>query len=313
MKILVMGTGGVGGYYGGLLALQGNEVTFISRGAHLYAIRHEGLKVKSVHGDFTVFPANATEDPDKVEPVDLILFCVKTYNTDEAAEAIKSAVGAQTVVLSLQNGIDAAERIGKVVGPEHVIGGATWLSSAVEAPGVIRQISQFRRIVFGELAGGRSERIQSIYEVLNQTGITVEISENIQKILWTKLVFIAAVSSIGSLTRLPMGDYRAIPETRSLLSSIMQEVESLARTVGVSLDGDVVQQWLEFIDSSAPHIKPSMQLDVEAGHRTELESMIGVIGRKGRELGVPTPVADFVYGSLLPIELKARNEYAPPP
>ena len=307
MKILVMGTGGVGGYYGGLLAQQGNEVTFISRGAHLYAIRHEGLKVKSVHGDFTVSPANATEDPAKVEPVDLVLFCVKTYNTDEAAQAIRPAVGSQTAVLSVQNGIDAAERIGKAVGMEHVLGGATWLSSAVEAPGVIKQISQFRRIVLGELAGGTSERIQSIYEVLNQTGITVEISEDIQKVLWTKLVFITAVSSVGSLSRLPMGDYRSIPETRALLSSLMQEVESLARARGVNLDGDVVQKWLEFIDNSAPHIKPSMQLDVESGHRTELESMIGVVGRNGRELGVPTPAADFVYASLLPIELKARN------
>ena len=313
MKILIMGTGGVGGYYGGLLAQQGNEVTFISRGAHLYAIRHEGLKVKSVHGDFTVFPANATEDPSKVEPVDLILFSVKTYNTDEAAQAIRSTISPQTVVLSLQNGIDAAERIGKVIGLQHVLGGATWLSSAVEAPGVIKQVSQFRRIVFGELDGGRSERIQSIYEVLNKTGITVEISEDIQKVLWTKLVFITAVSSIGSLTRLPMGDYRSIPETRSLLSSIMQEVESVARAKGVNLDGDVVQKWLEFIDNSAPNIKPSMQLDVEAGHRTELESMIGVIGRKGRELRVPTPVADFVYGSLLPVELKALREFSPPP
>ena len=313
MKILIMGTGGVGGYYGGLLAQQGNEVTFISRGAHLYAIRHEGLKVKSVHSDFTVFPANATEDPAKVEPVDLILFCVKTYNTDEAAEAIKSAVGPQTVVLSLQNGIDAAERIGKIIGLEHVIGGATWLSSAVEAPGVIKQISEFRRIVFGELGGDRSERIQSIYEVLNHTGITVEISDNIQKILWTKFVFIAAASSIGSLTRLAMGDYRSIPETRGLLSSIMQEVESLANAQGILLDPDVVQKSLEFTDNAAPHIKPSMQLDVESGRRTELESMVGVIGRKGRELGVPTAAADFVYAALLPIELKARNEYAPPP
>lgn len=313
MKILVMGTGGVGGYYGGLLAQQGNEVTFISRGAHLYALRHEGLKVKSVHGDFTVFPANATEDPAKVEPVDLILFCVKTYNTDEAAEAILPTVGPQTVVMSLQNGIDAAERIGKVVGLEHVLGGATWLSSAVEAPGVIKQISEFRRIVFGELSGGRSERIQAIYEVLNQTGITVEISENIQKVLWTKFVFIAAASSVGSLTRLPMGDYRSIPETRSLLSSIMEEVETLAHAQGVTLDPDVVQKSLEFTDNAAPQIKPSMQVDVETGHRTELESMVGVIGRKGRELGVPTPVVDFVYAALLPIELKARNEYAPAP
>jgi 2-dehydropantoate 2-reductase len=313
MKILIMGTGGVGGYYGGLLAQQGNDVTFIARGAHLYAIRHEGLNVKSAHGDFTVFPANATEDPAKVDPVDLILFCVKTYNTDEAAEAIRPAVGPQTVILSLQNGVDAAERIGKVVGMEQVIGGATWLSSAVEAPGVIKQISQFRRIVFGELAGGRSERIESIFKVLNQTGITVEISEDIQKVLWTKLVFITAVSSIGSLTRLPMGDFRSISETRSLLSRIMQEVESVARARGVNLDEDVVQKWLEFIDNAAPQIKPSMQLDVEAGRRTELESMIGVVGRKGRERGVSTPAADFVYASLLPVELKARNEYAPAP
>jgi 2-dehydropantoate 2-reductase len=313
MKILIMGTGGVGGYYGGLLAQQGNEVTFISRGAHLYAIRHEGLKVKSVHDDFTVFPANATEDPAKVEPVDLILFCVKTYNTDEAAEAIRPVIGPQTVVLSLQNGVDAAERIGKVVGLEHVLGGATWLSSAVEAPGIIKQISEFRRIVYGELAGGRSERIQSIFEVLKNTGITVEISENIQKILWTKFVFIAAASSIGSLTRLPMGDYRSVPETRRLLSSIMQEVEAVAHAQGITLDADVVQKSLAFTDNAAPHIKPSMQLDVESGRRTELESMVGVIGRKGRELGIPTPVADFVYDSLLPIELKARNEYASPP
>ena len=308
MKILVMGTGGVGGYYGGLLAQQGNEVTFIARGAHLYAIRHEGLKVKSIHGDFTVFPANATEDPARVEPVDLILFCVKTYSTDEAAQAIRPAIGPQTVVLSLQNGVDAAERIGQGVGVEHVIGGATWLSSAVEAPGVIKQISQFRRIVFGELTGGRSERIQSIFEVLHATGIDIEISEDIQKILWTKFVFISAVSAFGSLTRLPMGEYRAVPETRRLISGIMQEVEALARAQNIALDPDVVQKSLEFMDNAAPHIKPSMQLDVESGRRTELESMVGVIGRKGRERGVPTPVTDFVYGSLLPVALKARDE-----
>lgn len=313
MKILIMGTGGVGGYYGGLLAQQGHEVTFIARGAHLYALRHDGLTVKSVHGDFKVSPVSATDEPINVGPVDLILFSVKTYHTEDAAQAIRPAVGRQTAVMSLQNGIDAAERIGKVIGAEHVIGGATWLSSAVEAPGVIKQVSEFRRIVLGELGGGRSERIQSIFEVLNQLGITVELSENIQKVLWTKFVFISAVSSIGSLTRLPMGDYRSVPESRRLLSSIMQEVESLARAQGIGLDEDVMARSLEFIDNSGPHIKTSMQLDVETAHRTELESMVGVIGRKGRELGVPTPTADFVYAALLPVELKARNEYASPP
>ena len=310
MKILVMGTGGVGGYYGGLLAGQGNDVTFIARGAHLFAIRHAGLKVHSIHGDFTVSPANATDDPINVGPVDLILFCVKAYSTDEAAQAIRPAVGAQTVVLSLQNGIDAAERIGKVIGMEHLIGGATWLSSAVEAPGVIRQVSQFRRVVLGELDGTRSERIQSVYEVLKNTGITVELAENILKLLWTKFVFISSASSLGSLTRLPMAEYRSIPETRAMITGLMREVEALARAQNIPLDQDVVQKTLDFMDSTAPHIKASMQLDVESGHRTELESMVGVIGRKGRELNVPTPVADLIYAALLPVELKARQEFS---
>ena len=313
MKILIMGTGGVGGYYGGLLAQAGNDITFIARGAHLYAIRHEGLKVHSVHGDFVLSPANATDNPIHVGPVDLILFSVKAYSTDEAAQAIQPAIGPQTVVLSLQNGIDAAERIGKVVGAEHLIGGATWLSSAVEAPGVIRQVSQFRRIVLGELDGTRSERIQSIFEVLNNTGITVEISENILKILWTKFVFISSASSFGSLTRLPMGEFRSIPETRAMITGLMREVETLARAQGIALDEDVVPKCLEFMDNAAPHIKASMQLDVESGHRTELESMVGVIGRKARELGLPTPIADFLYATLLPIELKARQEFASAP
>lgn len=307
MKIMIMGTGGVGGYYGGLLAQQGNDVTFIARGAHLEAIQKNGLQVKSIFGDFTVNPAKATDNPADIGTVDLILFCTKTYGTDEATQAIKPVIGPQTAVLSLLNGVDATERIGKVVGMEHVIGGATWLSSAVEAPGVIKQVSQFRRIVFGELDGSRSERIQSIHDVLNNNGVTVEVSENILKILWTKFVFISSASSFGSLTRLPMGEYRSVPETRATITGLMREVEAVARAQGINLDEDVVQKSLDFMDSAAPHIKASMQLDVDAGRKTELEAMVGVIGRKGRELSVPTPIADFVYASLLPIELKARN------
>jgi len=312
MKIVVIGTGGVGGYYGGLLAQQKNDVTFIARGAHLEAIRKNGLQVKSIFGDFAVVPAKATDNPADAGHADLILFCTKTYDTDKAAEAVKSAVGPETAVLSLQNGVDAVERIGKAVGMEHVIGGATWLSSAVEAPGVIKQVSQFRRIVFGELDGSRSERIQSIHEVLKNTGVTVEVTEDILKILWTKFVFISAASSFGSLTRLPMGDYRSIPETREMITGLMREVEAVARAQEIALDEDVVQKSLDFMDNAAPHIKASMQLDVEGGRRTELESMVGVIGRKGREWNVSTPIADFIYASLLPVELKARKGSSSP-
>lgn len=308
MKISVMGSGAVGGYYGGSLARAGHDVTFIARGAHLAALRTNGLKVNSVHGDFTISPVQATDIPAEVGPVDLVLVCVKTPDTDQAAQAIKPMVGPDTTVMSLQNGIDAAERIGAVVGMKHIVGGATWLSSAIETPGVIRQISQFRRIVLGELDGRITPRVQALFEVLKSTGATVELSDNIVKVLWTKFVFIASISGIGSLTRLGIGDYRAVPETRALLVSLMREVEAVARANGITLDTDAIEQILVLIDNAAPTIKPSMQLDVEAGRRSELESMIGIICRKGRELGVPTPITDIVYAALLPGELKARNK-----
>ena len=302
-----MGSGGVGAYYGGLLAQQGNDVIFIARGAHLQALRANGLQVKSVHGDFHIVPVKATDTPAEAGVVDLILFCVKTYNTDEAVKAIQPAIGAQTVVMSLQNGVDAPERIGKITGMEHVLGGVTHISSALEAPGVVKQVSQFRRIAFGELDGSISPRAQGIDEVLRSTGITVEITRDIRKVLWTKLVFISAASGLGSLTRLSMGNYRSVPETRTMIVSLMREVEATARAQDIALDTDVVEKSLKFMDDAAPHIKASMQLDVEASRRTELESMIGVIERRGRELGVPTPVAGMVYASLLPGEIAARK------
>jgi 2-dehydropantoate 2-reductase len=311
MKIAIMGTGGVGGYYGGLLAKQGHAVTFIARGAHLKAIQSHGLQVKSIFGDFQINPAGVTDDPAQIGPVDLVLFVTKSYHTDQAAQAIKPLVGPETAVLSLQNGIDAVDRIGAVVGREHMLAGATWLSSAVEAPGVIKQVSQFRRVVLGELDGQVASRAQAIHKAFQETGIAAELSENILKVLWTKFVFISAASSLGSLTRLPMGDYRSIPETRAMIVSLMNEVKAVAQGQGITLDEDVVQKSLDFMDNAAHHIKASMQLDVEAGRRSELESMVGVIGRRGRETGILTPVADFVYASLLPIELKAQNNATP--
>jgi len=307
MKIAVIGSGGVGGYYGGLLAQQGHAVTFVARGAHLEAIRKNGLQIKSVHGSFTVKPAATAESPAEIGPVDLVLFCTKTYDTDRAAESIRPILTPETAVLSLQNGIDAAERIGRVVGIAHMLGAATWIASVIESPGVISQVSAFRRIVLGELDGRITPRALAIYEVLKAAEITVELTDNILKVLWTKFVFIAAVSGVGALTRLEMGDYRAVPETRGLLTGIMREVEALARMQNIALDADVVEKSLAFIDASAPAIKASMQRDIEAGHVSEVEAIIGIIGRKGRELGIPTPFSDVVYAALIPIDLKARQ------
>ena len=307
MKIAIIGTGGVGGYYGGLLAQQGEEVTFLARGAHLQAIRQHGLRIESIHGDVTIAPARATDQLAQIGPVDLALFCVKTYATEQLAAELAPLLASSTVVLSLQNGVDAAERIGKLVGMEHMLAGATWISSAVEAPGVIRQVSQFRRIVLGELDGSLTPRLQAVYQALQKTGITVETSTDIAKVLWTKFIFISAASSLGSLTRLALGDYRAVPETRSLVIQLMREVEAVARAQGVALEPDVVEKSLDFIDQAAPTIKASMQNDIASGRRTEIEAIIGLIGRKGRAAGIPTPAADMVYAALLPIELKARG------
>jgi len=305
MKIGIVGTGGVGGYYGGLLVQAGQDVTLIARGAHLQAIREKGLQVKSVHGDFVVSSVRATDSPAEVGPVDLVVVATKTYHTDEAARAIKPMVWPDTAVISLQNGVDAAERIGAVVGMEHLLGGATWLSAAIEAPGVIGQYSQFRRIALGELDGRITERARAIAAVLRKTPATVELVTNITQVLWTKFMFIASVSALGSLTRVPYGGYRHVPEARSLLTEAMGEVVEVARAKGITLEADVVPRTLAFIDGSPLDIKPSMQRDVEAGRVSELESMIGVIVRLGAELGVPTPVMRFTYAALKPGYIKA--------
>ena len=306
MRIAIMGTGGVGGYYGGLLSQQGQEVIFIARGAHLQALREKGLRVKSVHGDFLVSPAKATDNPTEVGPVDLILFTTKTYHTDIAAQAIQPMVGKETVVVPLQNGIDAAERIGAHVGREHLVGGVTWLSAAIEAPGVIGQYSQFRRVVLGEFDGMMTARLKTIYETLQASGIDVELSDDIFTVLWTKFVFISSISALGSLTRVSLGEYRHIPETRDILIEALGEVTAVGRAAGAQLEADLVDKTLEFIDNTAPDMKTSMQRDVEAGRPSELESMLGVVPRLGRETGVSTPVMRLAYAVLKPGNLTAQ-------
>jgi len=306
MKIVIMGTGGVGGYYGGLLARSGEDVIFIARGPHFQAIREKGLQIRSVLGDFTVSPARVTDSPHGIGPADLIIVAAKTYHTEEVAELIKPVVGPETVVMPLQNGVDAAERIGAVIGGEHLVGGTTWLSAAIEAPGIIGHYSPFRRIVFGELNGTITSRGQRIYDALSRSGATVELVENIRTILWTKYVFISAISALGCMTRVTSGEYRQIPETRGVLTDAMSEIAAVAHARGIPLETDVVEKTLSFFDASAPGLKPSMQRDVEAGRTSELESMIGYVVRSGEQLGVPTPVMRFAYAVLKPGHMKAQ-------
>lgn len=307
MKIAIMGTGGVGGYYGGLLAQAGHEVTFIARGAHLSALREKGLQVRSVFGDFRVSPVSATDQPAQAGPVELVIVTTKTYHTDDAAHLIKPMVGPDTMVVSFQNGVDAADRIGQIVGMKHLLGGATWLSAAIEEPGVIGQYSQFRRIAVGELDGKITPRAEGLREVFQSTGATVELVPNIEQILWTKFVFISAISALGGLTRVTMGEYRDVPEARAVLTEAIREVVAVAQAKEVALAPDIVSSTLQFIDGSAANIKPSMQRDLEAGRMSELESLVGLVVRLGAKSGAATPVMNLAYAVLKPGEVKARS------
>jgi 2-dehydropantoate 2-reductase len=307
MRIAIMGTGGVGGYFGGLLADAGEDVTFIARGEHLRAIQAQGLRVESVHGDFTVFPAQATGDPARVGPVDLVIFATKTHQIEAAAEAMRPLVGPQTVVLPLHNGLDASERTAAVVGAGPVLGGICQVGSHIAAPGVIRQMTQSRRVVAGELAGPISGRVQRIVEVMRRSGIQAEASDAIQAVRWTKFIFIAPYGGVGAVTRAPIGEFRACPESRALLEQAMAEVAAVAAAKGVGLDPDVVARTMAVVDGVEPQMMASMQRDVLNGKPSELESLVGVMVRFGAALGTPVPAFRFLYAALLPQERKARR------
>lgn len=307
MRIVVMGTGGVGGYFGGLLARAGEDVTFIARGAHLRAIREKGLGVQSVHGDFTIVPAHATDDPADIGPADLILLTTKTYQIDEAVQALRPLIGPQTTVLPLQNGVDAAERVAEILGSAAVVGGVCYVGSYIAAPGLIRQVSQFRRVVVGELDGQDTPRVRGIAAILRRAGAVAEATDDIHKMRWTKFTFIAPFSGVGAVMRVPIGEIMACSEARGLLEQAMREVEAVARARGVVLEDDIVPKTMAFCDTLPPQQLASMQRDIMDGKPSELESMIGVLLRYGAESGVPVPIFRFLYAVLQPQERRAKR------
>jgi 2-dehydropantoate 2-reductase len=300
MRIAIMGAGGIGGYYGGLLARAGNDVTFIARGAHLAAIQRIGLRVESVHGDFQIRPAQATADPVEVGPVDLVLVSVKTYDLDGVAQAMRPLVGPETVVLPLLNGLDAAERLAAELGEEPVIAGLAHISAAIAEPGLVRQISPLRRITFGERSGEISPRAERIRDALDESGIEAVLTPAVDVALWEKFIFIASISGVCCLSRQPVGVVVATPELWGLYEDALREVEAVARARGVSVDPDVVKDTLQMAEGFAPQTKPSLLVSLEAGRRLELEAMIGTVVRYGRAAGVPTPIHRVAYAALKP-------------
>ncbi len=300
MRIAVMGTGGTGGFYGGLLARAGDDVTFVARGAHLDAIRARGLTVKSrLAGDFTM-PAKATADPSEIGQVDLVLFCVKTYDTETAAALIQPVVGPGTVVLSVQNGIDNDERIARAVGRGAAISAAAQVNAHVEAPGVIAQTAGRGSLIFGANAGNLGARNEQLYQHCRDAGITAELQPDINAVLWSKFVFICGFSGVTALTRLTIGPILACQETTQMFQGTMAEVVAVAASRGVALAGGVPDQALTMAARLEPWALGSMAHDLALGRRLELESLNGTVVRLGQAKGVPTPLNFAIYAALKP-------------
>jgi 2-dehydropantoate 2-reductase len=308
MKWVVMGAGGVGGYFGGRLAEAGHEVWFVARGAHLEALRRDGLRVGSILGDFAVAPARAVEDVAAAGPADAVLFAVKSWQTAAAARAVMPAVGPATSVVSFQNGATAAEEIGAIVGIDHMLGGVCRILAFLAGPGRVAHAGIEPTVVVGELDGAASDRARGVLDAFRSCrGVTAVLADDIRRDIWTKFLFIAAVSGVGAVARVAAGRLRGVPETRALLAAAMREVEAVARARGVALADDVVAKALDFVDRLPADATASMQRDLVEGRPSELEAQSGAVVRLGRRLGVPTPVHAFLYAALRPQEIQARE------
>jgi 2-dehydropantoate 2-reductase len=299
VRIAVVGVGGVGGYFGGRLAAAGEDVQLVARGAHLDAIRRHGLRVNSVAGDFEI-NVPATDDTADIGPVDHVLFCVKSYDTESAAPALKPLLHDDTAVVSLQNGIDNEDVLGRVIGKEHVVGGVAFIFSTIAEPGVIAQTGGPRRIVFGELDGSMSARVEALEKACRDAGIDGEASSEIRRLLWDKMALICAHAGVTATVRLPIGDIREVPETMEMFLRIAEEVRAVAAAEGVELGDDATSRYEAFVRSLEPDVYSSLHEDLVNGHRMELEALHGSVVRRAREHGVAVPVSETVYALLRP-------------
>lgn len=308
MRIVIFGTGGAGGFFGAQLAHGGEDVVFIARGAHLQAIRERGLRVETSAGEIVVHPAQATDDPQQAGNADVVLVGVKTWQLPDAARAMQPMIGPQTLVIPLQNGVEAASQLAAAVGASHVLGGLCATISWVESAGYIRSVGDTNFIKFGELDNRRSERIERLQQAFERAGVTAIIPPDIRVALWEKFLFVVPNGGVGAVTRAPIGVTRTLPETRRMIESCMQEIFAVARAHKVALADESIEKTLAFVDSLAASGTTSLQRDIAAGKPSELEAWNGAVVRLGAEVGVATPVNQFIYHSLLPSELQARGQ-----
>lgn len=308
MRIAVFGVGGVGGYFGGRLAQAGEDVVFIARGAHMRALQTSGLRVESVRGDFTIHPLHATDDPMQVGRVDVVLVAVKAMQVPEVAKAILPLLGPTTCVVPLQNGVEAPEQLAAVVGAPHVVGGVCGLNSFLVAPGHIRHSALEPFVQFGEWENRPSPRLHHLRQAFVRAGVRADIPADIHRARWMKFLFVTPCSGLGALTRAPIGIWRQVPETRRLGVQALEEVLAVAQARRIALPTNAVPTTMALVDQVPPEATTSMQRDMMMGRPSELDTQIGAVVRLGHAVGVTTPLHAFIYGSLLPLELRAQGQ-----
>jgi 2-dehydropantoate 2-reductase len=299
MRIAVYGAGGVGGYFGGRLAQAGADVHLIARGRHLQALREHGLKVRSVNGDFEV-PAPATDNPAAVGCCDFVLFCVKTFDTDAALARLGPLVGEDTAVVSLQNGVENEEKLGHVVGEDHVMGGAAFIFAGIAEPGVIAHTGGPTTITFGELDGRISERAQRLLAWCERAGFGADLSPNIKTVLWAKLAFISAQAGMTAAVRLPIGEIRTVKAAWAAFRRLVAEACAVAEADGHPVPQAAQDRALAMAQAIEPGSFSSLHDDLVAGRRMELEALHGFIVRRAAEHGLAVPMSEAVYAILQP-------------
>jgi 2-dehydropantoate 2-reductase len=304
MRFAVLGSGAVGGYYGARLARAGHDVTFLARGQHLAAIRVRGLEIRSPLGDFVIKTA-ATDDPETIGPVDAVLFAVKTYDNGTALPMLKPLVGRETVVLTLQNGVDSVDEVAAVVGEGAVLGGAAYVATAISSPGLIEQTGTHRRVVFGETFGRRTSltpRVERLASAMLEAGIQAEAKVDARVPLWEKFIYLAPFAGFTGAARLPIGPLWRWPPFRAILLDAVSEVERLARAEGVPVSQTVREEITKYIESIPPATRSSLLIDLQQGKPIEVEALLGSVSRRGTRVGVPTPIMTALYAVLKPHE-----------
>ena len=305
MRILVMGTGGVGGYYGAMLAHAGNEVTFVARGAHLAAMHEKGLELRTQGQTIRISPARAVENPAEAGEVDLALFTVKTYDTESAARALRPAIGAETAVLTLQNGIDSVDVLARILGQEHVLAGVTVIASAVAEPGVIQENGFSCKVTLGESGGGEiSPRVERIAESFRAASLDVEATANARQAIWDKFVLVAPHATVSSACETPIGVTRKTGEAMALYHRMFREVIAVGRAEGLHFAPDMPDRLVATFMGAPEGQTSSMQRDFANHRRVELEALTGAVVRRGGALGVPVPSFEALYAIL---KVRART------